>query len=134
MKVLLEGGVLPGEEIIAGVYEKLNDRKVRPLTDYVTVGAPEVTWYSIDMTYYVGSDAADKLLIQQAVEKAVQQYIIWQHSKIGRDVNPSKLITECVRAGAKRVEVREPVFTPISEGQVAQINTSTVIFGGQEDD
>lgn len=83
---------------------------------------------------------ADPNLIKANIEKAIEEYRIWQKSKIGRDINPSKLISNCIAAGAKRVEVISPQFVPLnpgSEGQDAQIAQDirvAVTFGGEEDD
>ncbi|MEK4713482.1 baseplate assembly protein [Sporosarcina sp. FSL K6-5500] len=134
VKVLMEDGELPSEEIIEVVLKMLSDRKVRPLTDNVTVGAPTVVEYDLEFRYYIDRSAADKTLIQQNIEQAVQDYILWQKSKIGRDINPSKLISDCVRAGAKRVEVISPAFTVVLKGHVAHEASVDIAFGGDEDD
>ena len=52
VRVLLAGGELPEEEILKEVSEILNADTVRPLTDHVTVKAPETVAYNIDVTYY----------------------------------------------------------------------------------
>lgn len=134
INVLMENGQLPTQEVLDNVYEIVNDRRVRPLTDFVTVSAPGTVPYDLNVTYYIEAEAVDKSIIRAEVEKAIDDYIVWQSSKIGRDINPTKLISECYRAGAKRVEVGGPIFTPVNEGQVAKLNTKTVNFGGVEDD
>ena len=50
VRVLLAGGELPGEETLKAVSGVLNADKVRPLTDHVTVAAPETVPYDIDFT------------------------------------------------------------------------------------
>lgn len=134
IKILLENGQLPTQEIINKVYEKVNARDVRPLTDTVSVGAPEIIQFDLEMKYFIETNAIDKSLIHLNIEKAVAAYKLWQSSKIGRDINPSKLISDCIRAGAKRVEIISPSFTVIEEGQVAVIANENVSFGGVEDD
>lgn len=134
ISLLMSDGELPTEEIIDAVYQKCNARDVRPLTDFVTVGAPVVVNYNIDLTYYIEAEAIDKSLIHAAIEKAIDDFIVWQSSKIGRDINPSKLIAEIYRAGAKRVEIVSPEFVSINPGEVAQLSVKTVNFGGVEDD
>ena len=47
------------------------------------------------------------------------QYIAWQSGKLGRDVNPSKLISLLMQTGIKRVDVRSPVFTSLRDGNLA---------------
>lgn len=134
VKVLLKDGQLPTQEIIDQVYESVNAKWIRPLTDYVTVDAPTVVTFDLDMTYYIETNAIDKTLLHQKVQDAVDEWLVWQQSKIGRDINPSKLISMCIKAGAKRVEIRSPNFTIVEPGEVAHLENQNVVFGGVEDD
>ncbi|WP_302360357.1 baseplate J/gp47 family protein [uncultured Megasphaera sp.] len=109
------GGKLPGEELQNAVLAYLSDETRRPLTDKVVVKVPETTNYDINMTYYLGS-GIDTENTRRKVELAVTDYITWQDSKMGRDINPDKLIQLCLTAGAKRVEIAAPVFTKIKDG------------------
>lgn len=132
---LLEGGILPDTEILTLIREKLNDRTVRPLTDNVTVAAPEVVKYNIALTYYISkSDATGAAGIQQAAEKAIQEFILWQKGKLGRDINPTELYYRLRAAGVKRAEITSPIFTPTPKSQVAAADTVKATFGGLEDD
>ena len=73
--------------------EMLNDEKVRPLTDHVTVGAPEQVKYKIDFTYY--TEEGGTLTVPEVeanVNAAVAEFKAWQGGRIGRDVNPSRLV------------------------------------------
>ena len=82
----------------------------------------------------ISSDAYKAATIQSEVEKAVDDYVTWQTTEIGKDINPSELIKRVVAAGAKRAVVSAPVFTTVAETQVAQLGTRTVTYGGLEDD
>lgn len=133
--ILMSDGSLPGEEIIHGLQEYLSADDIRPLTDIVTVKAPEVKKFSVDLAYYINkSDSASALTIQAEVEAAVNDYVKWQTTEIGKDINPSELIRRVMAAGAKRVEVTSPVFTTVSNVEVAQIENQAVNYGGLEDD
>lgn len=135
VRFILTGGGLPGDALIQKVRDALNDKNIKPLTDLVIVGAPTVVNYDIDVTYYIGSkDKAAAVSIQKAVEEAVEAYKEWQSAAIGRDVNPSYLISKIMAAGAKRVEVRGPVHTVIGETEIAQAGTAAVTYGGVEND
>ena len=68
------------------------------------------------------------------ISTAVQDFITWQTTEIGRDLNPSELIRRVREAGAKRVELEAPEFARITETQVAQLGTKAVTYGGLEDD
>ena len=132
--VLMENGELPTDDILELVAETLDDEKIRPITDTVIVLAPEEVSYDLDVTYYIAEDdSTNAATIQAAVEAAVEEYILWQKSKIGRDVLPSKLIQLVMAAGALRVEVNSPTHTVLSGTQVAICGDSTVTFGGLEE-
>lgn len=132
---LLTGGEIPGEEILADVLAVCSDRTVRPLTDQVTAVAPTKVEYNIAATYYIDrTDEVRAVAIQAQIAKAVQQFILWEKSKLGRDINPSELIRRIMDAGAKRVNVAEPVFTVVNSTQVAVAHTTTVTLGGLENE
>ncbi len=132
---LLEGGKLPGTEMLEAVKTVVNAEKVRPLTDEVTVKAPTPVNYNVKASYYIsGDDMANTAVIQTKVNSAVDGYLLWQRSKLGRDINPSELITRVVNAGAKRVTVTEPVFKILDTAEIAQEGTVAVTFGGVDVD
>ena len=131
----MEDGELPSEEIIQAAQDYLQDEQIRPLTDRVTVKAPPTVDYDLELAYYINnSDSTSASTIQSKVNAAVEEYIVWQRSKIGRDINPSELIQRVVSAGAKRVEVVKPVFQRIAKDAVAKLGTKKVTYGGVEDD
>lgn len=133
VRVLLTGGELPGEEILKEVLDILNADTVRPLTDHVTVAAPQAVPYNINVTYYTqegGALSADTIAADVAA--AVKSFQKWQAEKMGRDVNPSQLIALLMQTGVKRVEVRSPVFAAVADNAVAQVGTVSVVNGGAE--
>ena len=136
IKLLMDDGTLPNETMCANIQEYLSAENLRPLTDYVTVSAPNVQDFTVDLDYYINESDKDKeSLIQSAVEAAVSDYITWQSTKIGRDVNPSVLIQKVVEAGAKRVTVNYPSYAVVPSGYVAQLLGSAVInYAGREAD
>lgn len=132
---LLKGGVLPGEEILTLVREKLNDRRIRPLTDKVSVKAPESVKYEIEARYYIGRrNATEAAAIQARAENAVQEFVAWQKEVLGRDINPTELYYRLRAAGVKRAEIISPAFTATNRKQVAVAGDVKVIFGGLEDE
>lgn len=135
IRVVLKNGVLPDESFCSGLKEYLSAEDRRPLTDFVNVSAPKQTSYNIDLTYYINSsDKANATAIQKAVNEAINTYIAWQGSKIGRDINPSQLVRLMLNAGAKRVDVRMPSFSTVADTDLAFLKDKTITYGGLEDD
>ena len=146
--VLLQDGKLPEEEMLKQVEAVCNDDKIRPLTDEVKVLAPETVNYQVNLTYWISKDDQyQEISLKEKIEEAVQEWILWTKSKIGRDINPSELIRKMVVAGAKRVDVVSPVYTKVLNGkyqisshsvdsvQVAILEgKANVAYGGLEDD
>ena len=135
IRFIMTDGELPTKTVIDGVAAYLQDENIRPLTDKVTVLAPETVKFNIAFTYYVNlSDQSKAGTIQAEVAQAVADYIEWQTRTIGRDINPSELMKRIVAAGAKRAEITSPVFTTVPDTSVARIGTQTVTYGGVEND
>ena len=91
--------------------------------------------HELDVTYYISHKNRNKEEdIQKNVEKAIQSYILWQKEVIGRDINPSELIRRIMEAGAKRAEVKLPIFTKIGHTELASCKAKTLLYGGLEYD
>ncbi len=138
--VLMEDGSLATEEIKAAVLAACSADTVRPLTDQVFVEDAEPVPYNIDFTYYIqtgsGKSAAE---IQAAVNAAVQEYTLWQDTRLGRDINPDELRERLYHTGIKRIVLREPAFLALrndesSVPQVGQAAKITITSGGYEDE
>ncbi|ETK29835.1 baseplate J/gp47 family protein [Paenibacillus larvae] len=132
---LLVGGEMPTEDVLDAVAETLNDRRVRPMTDQVHVQKPEAVTYDITLKYWISRNrATESTNIQGRIATAVEEYKLWQKSRLGRDINPSELIWRVMAAGASRVEVTTPVFQEIGPLQVAQDGEINITYGGLSDD
>lgn len=133
---LLTGGELPKAAFLNEVENYLASEEVRPLTDEVHALAPTASSYSVNVDYYVlNSDAVKLDSIKTAVQAAVNDYVAWQQSKIGRDINPDELIKRVRDAGAGRVvhSTLSPVFKTLTKSEVAQCSSIIVTFKGLED-
>lgn len=129
------GGELPKDTLIEKVKDYLSGNNVRPLTDHVTVQAPDTVTYDVAFTYYISSSNKSMVSsIQADIETAVSVYNTWQTEKIGRDINPSYLTQKVMEAGAKRVTVTSPSFTVLGKDTIAKLGTVTMTYGGLEDD
>lgn len=135
VRPVLQGGELPDEAMIALVRTVLSADTVRPLTDTVTVAAPEPVEYAISGGWFLRrTDAALSGSIQNAVNAAVEQFRLWQRSAPGRDINPTRLVALVERAGAKRVELTTPGFVPLKGFQIARETSIQFEFLGIEDE
>ena len=127
-------GEIPDSKVIAEVEEGLSADDIRPLTDIVTAKGPTKSNYDIKLTYYINkSDSNQAVAIQTAVNEAIEEYKKWQQ-KIGRDINPSKLIQLIIGAGAKRTAVTKPLYTAVNDYDIAIAANTEVTYGGLEDD
>jgi phage-related baseplate assembly protein len=135
IRVLLQNGELPDQTFLDGLIEHLSAKDKRPLTDKVQASGPNIVNYDINLTYYIRSeDSIAENDIKAKVEAAIEEYKVWQRSRIGRDINPSELITKIRIAGAKRVEIVSPTYTAIGGYDLGVANLSTVTYGGLEDE
>lgn len=135
IEFILEGGELPNEAMVRSLADYLANENIRPLTDEVIVRLPTTATFNVNVQYWINrSDINKAATIQAAVEQAVTDYVSWQQSKIGRDINPDKLISLMEQAGAKRVAVTEPVFSVMPDATIGRIGTKTVSYGGIEND
>lgn len=134
---LLANGEIPNQAVLDEVYGVLNDDRIRPLTDMVIVRKPEIVKYAIDLTYHISRrNAATGLTIQENVSKALQEFILWQKSKLGRDLNKSQLTKMLMKAGINRVHVRKPIFKALQHFEIgiADEYNINVVYGGLVDD
>lgn len=147
IRPLLEGGELPNGQLIEEIQKILNEKNRRPLTDKVEVIEPEQVEYNINVKYYINAnDAEQENTLKAAVEKSIREdYVLWQKSALGRDIDPNQLVYFMRGAGAGRIEVTEPVYTEIikdtsisaatthkgdAKAQVAKESQITINYGG----
>lgn len=124
---------LPEETVIKSLEAYLTSETLRPLTDKVVVKGPEVAEYEIAFSYYIRkSDMDMEESIKSAVETACRNYIAWQ-KKIGRDITPSQLVYEVMKAGAQSVEIVKPVYTELADKEVAVAGEPQITYGGLRD-
>lgn len=133
IRVLLKEGTENKEGVLKIVEEALSAEKVRPFTDKVVVKPPEVDEFDVDVTYYIPREQqANAITIDAAAKAAVQEYIAWQTEKMGRDINPSQLVSQLMATGVKRVEVNQPTYKTVEETHIAKLGTSSIKNGGIE--
>ncbi len=138
---LMNDGTIATETIKEAINSACSAESVRPMTDCVKIEDPETIEYNIDLTYYISEETKLSLTdIETAVENAVNEYVSWQCSKLGRDINPDELRLRLMQAGIKRMSIREPIFTSLRSGanndvpQIAKLVNMSVTNGGYEDE
>ena len=129
--VLMDDGALPEMEILTDVLTICSDSKIRPLTDNVSAVAPTQVAYDINVTYYISKSNKNLVdSISAAVTSAINEYRIWQKSKLGRAVDPSELNYKMKAAGASRVTIAAPGYILLKETEVAKDGNVLVNYGG----
>jgi phage-related baseplate assembly protein len=132
---LMAGGALPDEATLAKVLAACNADDVRPLTDLVNALAPEAVSFDIELKYYcTRENEADTIKAVEADGGAIDQYVSWQTSALGRDINPDQLrkLVLCpdwdkTLVGADRLEIVKPAFAQIDNTQVARFSGNLTV-------
>lgn len=140
--ILMKDGTPATEEMKSRVLAACSADDRRPLTDHVLVEDPENVDYKIKFTYYTQEgNAISAEELEAAVKAKVEEYTAWQCEKLGRDINPSRLISMLMETGIKRVDLIEPAFVSLKDGsgtaapQLARMEgTPEIINGGYEDE
>lgn len=124
------GGELPDEDVLADVLAACSADDVKPLTDMVTVEAPSVELYDIELVYY--TTKANQSEVVKNVEGpggAIDQYIYWQGSNLEQDINPDELRKLILTpgwgeglTGASRVDIIKPEYTELPSTTVAKFS------------
>ena len=138
---IMDDGSIADDGTKKAILEACNADKVRPLTDIVEAADPIVVDFDVDLTFYIDRNETRSISdISAAIRAAVDEYTEWQCKKIGRDINPSRLMWVMRDTGAKRVEIKSPTFTFMRDGsdqltpQVARLGKVNIIDGGYEDE
>jgi phage-related baseplate assembly protein len=104
---LIVGGTAPSSEIIAKVLAACNAEKVRPLSDNVTVAAPTVVNYTIEVNLTNLTDAIDDEVVTQ-VTANLNAYALARKTKLGIDVIISQIIGKSMAEGVYECAVVHP--------------------------
>lgn len=133
--ILLKYGRLPDQNYLSDVRNYLNNLGNFPDTDRVYLYAPEAVYYDLDVTFYISKSQRDnEQEIKEMVEEAIDSYVAYQYSGIGRAIDVGVLIEYARAAGAKRVSVTTPAeYTKLERSQLAVCRNKTVTYGGLEE-
>lgn len=132
--ILKTDGSLPDKELISTVQDALSGDDVRPLTDMVTVKAPTQIPFNVTVTWYRENEyTKSREQMEADLEAACTEYLAWQTTEIGRDINPDVLAAKLMETGIKRLTVTEPEYKVVSAYEVAKAENIALTFGGDED-
>ena len=139
--MVMNDGQPASEEIKNAVETACSAEWVRPMCDQVSVKDPNVVNFDVDFTYYIQKDASlSATEIADRVKAAVDKYVHWQCSKMGRDIVPDRLREYLSGLGIKRIELTAPEYLILEDGRngeipdLAQIGSINIRDGGYEDE
>lgn len=133
--ILLKDGTLPDQNYLSAVQQYLDDMGNFPDTDKINLYAPEIVYYDLDVTYYISKNLREnETELREMIEEAIDAYVSYLYSGIGRDIDPGILVEYTRAAGAKRISVTNPDgFEKTTKYQIALCRYKTITYGGLED-
>lgn len=126
--ILNKDGSIPNDLVVNKVAKDLSGKKVRPLADKVTVQKASEVLYSIDFSYTISNENSNnEAAIISNVTKAVNDFVLYQKSKLGVSVNPDILKNYILNAGAYTVTINSPAFIVVNGQSVAHVSGDPII-------
>lgn len=117
--ILLEGGIIPSNEMILKVYDYVSDDEIRAFNDVIVVEKPTEYKYSIDFDFYIPrSKESTSKSIQLAITEAVTSYTKTLENNLGGSINPDAIRNIAITQGAKRTILREPNYIALEKTQI----------------
>lgn len=131
--VHLLGKSMPvSDNLIREVAKALNDEKVRPLCDTVTVNSAKVVNFTLnaELTSFTGTNT-DEVLAN--AKSAFDVYQKEAQSRLGQDIVPLNIAKTLQVAGVYDVKLISPTLTAIAPDTVAMCNSINISIVGQTD-
>jgi phage-related baseplate assembly protein len=101
--ILAEGlSSAESNDIIAGVYQAIDDDDFITLTDEVQVGLAQEVPYELTINYQAVNPTVED--VKTKLLEAVAEYQEWQENTVGRAFDPFKLLSLLYAAGATRAQ------------------------------
>ncbi|HFP3812872.1 TPA: baseplate J/gp47 family protein [Escherichia coli] len=124
-----EGDGTASQELIQTVSNALNDERVRPVADRLTVQSAKIVKYRINarLFLYPGPESEPVIL---AARQSLDEWLTEQ-GHIGRDVARSAIMSALHVQGVQRVELEEPASNiAVDDSQFARCESIIVEMGG----
>lgn len=131
--VYLLGKSMPiSDNLIREVAKDLNDEKVRPLCDTVTVNSAKVVNFTLnaELTTFTGANVDEVLANAKSAFDTYKQEV---ESKLGQDIVPLNIAKTLQVAGVYDVKLISPTLTAIAPDTVAICNNINIRIVGQTD-
>lgn len=128
----VNGDGIPDDELLNTVNSALNAYDIRPLTDDVTVQAPEIIHYTVNATlfFYAGPDP---LVVKALCEQKLNGYVT-EHHLLGHDIPLSGIYAALHQIGVQRVALNTPTENiVVARQQAAYCDKITVSIGGLDE-
>lgn len=111
----------PSEDIIQKVLETCSAKDVRPMNDIVSVAAPEVVEYDIEIDYTILDGNQTQAITSISGENgAASRFAEYTASRLGRDINPDLLKLYCLQSGyVYSCDIVKPSATELADRQLA---------------
>lgn len=131
---LMEEGQTLDTEVKQDILKVLNDDTVRPMTDYVEIEAPHEVVFDVELSYTV-TPATEQDLVAKIENEggAIDRYIDWQTSKLGRDINPDTLRQLMLSAGWSESTITGVLNVNIVSPTLKELdNTEVAVWSGKK--
>ncbi|HCT5194488.1 baseplate assembly protein [Klebsiella quasipneumoniae] len=127
-----EGSGIADEDLLRIVSDALNDEKVRPVGDRVTVQSARIMDYAVEAVLYVYPGPATEPVL--AAAKVQLTSYINEQRRLGRDIRRSAIYAALHVNGVQRVELIQPAADVVlDKTQAANCTGVMVVIGGTDE-
>ena len=127
-----DGDGMPSDNLLGTVNGALNSENIRPLTDFVTIQAPEIIHYTVIVTLFFYS-GPDPLVVKALSEQKLNDYVT-EHHLLGHDIPLSGIYAALHQVGVQRVVLTTPTDDiVVQRQQAAYCDKFVVSIGGLDE-
>lgn len=132
---LMKDGRFPTPTELELILQNCKPEGRRPLTDKVSTCEPTAVEYKVNLRYWLSSKVSvDVEQMQANINQAVQSFIYYTKTGLGRAINPDILHNLVMNAGARRLEILEPTLQNLQIFEVGNNTSCNVEYQGIEVD
>ena len=123
---------MPSDTILNNVRSVLNAEDIRPLTDRVTVQAPDILFYNVvaELILFSGPDSG---VVRQTAQQALEIYVSDRH-RLGQDITLSGIYAALHQPGVQNVVLETPTENlVVAPNQAPWAQSLSVSVGGRDE-